>query len=397
MRFVYAVLFSLVGATAAMAAGNTQGITPTTIKIGMIGPYSGVDSAFDPLDYGPAAYLRYINAEGGVNGRKFDIIFADSACNATQGIAAAKKLIYQDKVFMIMGQPCSGVTMAIKPMLLQSGVPWMGSAANPHIAIPTSPGIFAVNYNGQASGNAMAAFAMSKPGVTKIALVMHSNDWAHGYCDAATSYIKSHGGSVVATTILDTSATDATAQVLRIKASGAQAVMGCLYQPALIVFLRAMHEYGERIPVVAALGADFDQVVHDVGNIDAVKQIFFQPYQFQAPIGQGPLKKFHDIFLKYLAKSELPANGVPTNFYYFGVPVAIVAVEGFKLAGPNPTRESWIAAVESLKGFQTGVLADTETMSAADHVGVKRMYAVGLNEAGKETLYEAWGKKLGAE
>ncbi|HTU56163.1 MAG TPA: ABC transporter substrate-binding protein [Acetobacteraceae bacterium] len=397
MRFVYALLFSLVGAAAAMAAGNTQGITATTIKIGMIGPYSGVDSAFDPLDYGPAAYLRYVNSQGGVNGRKFDIVFADSACNETQGIAAAKKLIYQDKVFMIMGQPCSGVTMAIKPMLLATGVPWMGSAANPHIAIPTSPGIFADDYNGEASGDAMAAFAMSKPGVTKIALVMHSNDWAHGYCDASSAYIKSHGGSVVATTILDTSATDATAQVLRIKASGAQAVMGCLYQQALIVFLRAMHEYGVHVPVVAALGADFDQVVRDVGNIDAVKQVFFQPYQFQAPIGQGPLKKFHDIFLKYLAKSELPANGVPTNFYYFGVPVAIVAVEGFKLAGPEPTRESWIAAIESLKGFQTGVLADTETMSATDHVGVERMYAVGLNEAGKETLYEAWGKKLAGE
>ena len=105
MRFVYAVLFSVVGAAAAMAAGNTQGITATTIKIGMIGPYSGVDSAFDPLDYGPAAYLRYVNSQGGVNGRKFDIVFADSACNETQGIAAAKKLIYQDKVFMIMGQP----------------------------------------------------------------------------------------------------------------------------------------------------------------------------------------------------------------------------------------------------------------------------------------------------
>jgi branched-chain amino acid transport system substrate-binding protein len=383
--------FSVAATLSALAGGNTQGITATTIKIGMMGPYSGVNSAFDPLDYGPAAYLRYINAQGGVHGRKFDIIFADDACNETQGIAAAKKLIYEDKVFMIMGQPCSGVAMAIKPMLLETGVPWMGLSANPHIAIPTSPGIFAVGYNGNASGHAMAAFAMSKPGVTKIALVMHSNDWAHGYCDPAAAYIKSHGGTVVATTTMESGATDATAQVLRIKAAGAQAVMGCLYQPELIVFLRAMHQYGVKIPVMGALGADFDQVVHAIGNTDALRQIFFQPYQFQAPIGQGPLKQFHDIFVKYLSKSELPANGVPTNFYYFGVPVAIVATKAFDLAGPNPTRESWIAAVESLKHFETGVFADTETFSATNHVGVERMNDVGLDAAGKETVYKSWG------
>ncbi|MGH7102607.1 MAG: ABC transporter substrate-binding protein [Acetobacteraceae bacterium] len=385
-----AVLLLLATPFAAEAAGNTQGISPTTIKIGMLGPYSGVDSVFNPLDYGPAAYLRAINAEGGVHGRKFDIIFADGACNETKGIAATKKLIYQDKVFMIMGSPCSGVTMAIKPMLVETGVPWMGLSANPHIAIPTSPGIFAAGYNGVASGDAMARFAMSKPGVKKIALVMHSNDWAHGYCDPAADYIKSHGGSVVATTIMESGATDATAQVLRIKASGAQAVMACLYQPTLVVFLRAMHTYGMHIPVLGALGADFDQVVHDVG-VTAAKQVFFQPYQFQAPLGEGPLKKFHDIFVKYLSKSELPASGVPTNFYYFGVPVAIVTVKAFELAGPHPTRESWIKAVESLKQFQTEVFADTETFSATDHVGVEKMNAVGLDADGKETIYKTWG------
>ncbi|MGH7190335.1 MAG: hypothetical protein ACREF0_14285, partial [Acetobacteraceae bacterium] len=112
---------------------------------------------------------------------------------------------------------------------------------------------------------------------------------------------------------------------------------------------------------------------------------------FQAPLGEGPLKKFHDIFVKYLEKSELPASGVPTNFYYFGVPVAIVTVKAFELAGPHPTRESWIQAVESLRQFQTEVFADTETFSATDHVGVEKMNAVGLNAAGKETIYKTWG------
>lgn len=196
---------------------------------------------------------------------------------------------------------------------------------------------------------------------------------------------------MVTTTIMESGATDATAQVLRIKASGAQAVMACLYQPTLVVFLHAMHTYGMHIPVLGARGADFDQVVHDVGTIDAVKQIFFQPYQFQAPLDEGPLKEFHDIFLQYLNKSELPASCVPTNFYYFGVPVAIVTVKAFELAGPDPTRESWIQAVESLKHFQARVFANAETFNATDHVGTEKMNAVGLNADRKETIYKVWG------
>ena len=40
---------------------------------------------FDPLNYGPEAYLRYTNAQGGVHGRKFKTIFANSACNEAKG------------------------------------------------------------------------------------------------------------------------------------------------------------------------------------------------------------------------------------------------------------------------------------------------------------------------
>jgi branched-chain amino acid transport system substrate-binding protein len=398
---IHKALFALM-ATAIAALGaapahadNTQGITDTTIKIGNLGPFSGEATVFDPLNYGPEAYLRYVNAQGGVNGRKFETVFADDACNEAKGIAAAKKLIYEDKVFMIMGNPCSGVAMAIKPMLDKEGVPWVGISANPKLTTPPVPNMFHATYTGVQSGHAMASFAMSKPGVTKIALVEHSNDWAHGYCDPAVDYIKQHGGQVVVTTVMERGSTSATAQALQIKASGAQAVMGCLYQQELVIFLRDMQKFGVDAITVGALGADFEQTVRDVGDPDAVRGKFFQPYQFKAMLGQGPLQKFHDIFVKYLTKAELPKQGEPTNFYYFGVPAAIVTVEAFRRAGPHPTRESWEAAMDSIKDFDTGVLADNENLSATNHVGVERMYAIGLDSNGQEVIYKSWGEKLG--
>ena len=65
MRIKHAVLAAIVMALAVPAiADNTQGITDTTIKIGNLGPFSGPQSTFTPLNYGPEAYLRYINEQG---------------------------------------------------------------------------------------------------------------------------------------------------------------------------------------------------------------------------------------------------------------------------------------------------------------------------------------------
>src|SRR5208282_3310237 len=212
--------------------------------------------------------------------------------------------------------------------------------------------------------------------------------------DPATEYLKANGGEVAVVTAMERGSTDATAQALQIKASGAEAVLGCLYQPELVILLREMHKYGLNIPVVGALGADFEQTVRQVNDIGAVEGIFFQPYQFKARLGEGPLKPFRDIFVTYLKKDELPKDGVPTNFYYFGVPAGIVTVEAFRRAGPHPTREKWIAAMETLRQFDTGVLADTVTITHESHVGVKLMHAVGLNAKGEETVYKDWGVPL---
>jgi branched-chain amino acid transport system substrate-binding protein len=387
------VLLALGFGAAPAGADETQGITQTTIKIGNMGPYTGDNSSYSALNYGPAAYFRYINRQGGVHGRKFELVTADDACKETTGIAAAKKLIHQDKVFMLLVVPCSGVAMAIKPTLVEEGIPWIGVSANPKLTTPTVKNMFHVTYTGVYSGRAMARFALSKPNTKKVMLVAHTNDWARGYCDPATAAMKEQGVEPMTSLALERGSTDATAQALRIKSAGADFVLGCLYEAELAILLRDLHKYGVQVPVIGALGADFENTLKRVNNPAAVKS-FYLPYQFKFPMGTPEMKKWEELFVKYLEKNELPENGVPTNFYYFGLPTAIATVEAFKRAGPQPTREKFIAALETFKDFDTGVLADKVTLSPDIHVGVQNMYAVGLNEQGKEVVYTAWGKPL---
>jgi branched-chain amino acid transport system substrate-binding protein len=395
-RFLTALglaLLALVSGPGPAGAENTQGITDTTIKIGNIGPYTGDASSFSALNYGPTAYFRYINSQGGVHGRKFEIVTADDACKETTGISAAKKLIHQDKVFMLVVHPCSGVAMAAKPTIVEDGLPWIGVSANPKLTTPTVPNMFHVTYTGIYSGRAMARFALSRPNAKKIVIVEHTNDWAKGYCDPATELMKEQGIEPLMRLALERGSTDATAQSLKIKTANADFVLGCLYEAELAILLRDLHKYGISVPVIGALGADFESTHKRVNNPAAMKN-FYLPYQFKAPMGSPEMKKWEDMFVKYLEKSELPENGVPTNFYYFGLPIAVVTVEAFKRAGSNPSREKFIAALETLKDFDTGVLADKVTITKDNHVGVHNMFAVGLDEGGKQTVFTAWGKPL---
>lgn len=253
--------------------------------------------------------------------------------------------------------------------------------------------MFHVTYTGVYSGRAMARFALSKPNAKKIVLVAHTNDWARGYCDPATEYMKAQGVEPLMNLALERGSTDATAQALRVKAAAADFVLGCLYEAELAIFLRDLHKYGVNVPVIGALGADFENTLKRVNNPAAVRN-FYLPYQFKAPMGSPEMKRWEEIFVKYLEKHELPENGIPTNFYYFGLPTAIVTVEAFKRAGPQPSREKFIAAMETLREFDTGVLADRVTITPESHVGVKNMHAVGLDEQGRQTVFAAWGKPL---
>src|SRR3546814_86843 len=146
----------------------------------------------------------------------------DDACSATKGIAVAKKAIFEDKVFAFLGPSCSGAAMAMKPIIDQEGMIWVGSAGDPKLTTPTVPSMFHVIYNGDAAGANMARFVLGNENIKKVALVQHSNEWSHGSCVPAAEALKKGGVDIVADLALERGATDASAQVLKLKARGAR-------------------------------------------------------------------------------------------------------------------------------------------------------------------------------
>ena len=379
--------FGVLTTAGAVIAGETTGLTDTAIKVGVMGPFSGNASSYSKTQIGLMAYFKHINDQGGINGRKFDIIQEDTACDPAKGIAAAKKLVHQDKVFYLHGNSCSGVAMAVKPTVSPTGIPWIiAHAVNPKITMPVNEkkSIFHGVPAGPAYGSTMGKFVMSKPGVKRIAMVTHTNDWAKAYCDPAIEVIKASGGEIIETLALERGQTDATAQVLKLKKAKPDFILGCLYEAETVIFLRDAKKYGVRIPVMGTAGTDLENTLERLGDPDAVKD-YYVLHAFVDKVDGPKMKKWNDIILKYYPNETI------TGFSAVSMASGVAAVKALKAAGRDLTRSKFIAELDNIKGLKTGILACDITWSSTDRHGCKKSAVAGFID-GKPTVLSAWEK-----
>src|SRR2546429_4589884 len=85
----------------AALAGGAPGVTPTTIKIGGTVPITGPAALFGSVGRGAAAYFKYVNAHGGVNGRKVKYVYLDDAYDPAKTVQLTRELVENDHVLAI--------------------------------------------------------------------------------------------------------------------------------------------------------------------------------------------------------------------------------------------------------------------------------------------------------
>ncbi len=387
MRYGVSVLgaLGLLWMAGTAGADETTGVTDTTIKGGVMGPFTGNASSYSNAAIGLMAYFKHINDQGAIHGRKFEIIQEDTACEPAKGIAAAKKLIHQDEVFYLHGNSCSGVAMAIKPTVEPTGIPSIiAHAVNPNISMPPTKGIFHGVPAGPAYGSTMGKFVMSKPDTKRVGIITHTNDWAKSYCAPAVEYMASQGVDPVVELALERGQTDATAQVLKLKQANLDFVLGCLYEAETVIFLRDAKRYGLRVPVMGTAGTDLENTLARLGDPDAVKD-YYVLHAFVDRVDGPRMQQWNDIILKYYPDETI------TGFSAVSMASGVAAVKAFEAAGRDLTRSRFIAELEKIQGLETGILACPISWSATDRHGCKASAVAGFVD-GRPTVLSAWGK-----
>lgn len=193
------------------------------ITIGFISHLTGDAAVYgESIRMGTEVALQEINDAGGINGRPLEVVFEDDKLDANQAVAAARRLIEQEGVPVIMGSASSSISLSIAPIVEEAGVVQIS-------AVSTSPdlaafeNVFMVMPSDADQGAAWADIARQW-GVEEAALMYINNDYGIGVKENFKDHFLAGGGVILAEQGFAVGATDVRSELLKVKQSGAEVV-----------------------------------------------------------------------------------------------------------------------------------------------------------------------------
>ena len=206
-------------AAASVFAGHAY--SQDAIKIGVTQPLTGAFAASgNYVTEGAKLAEAAINAAGGVLGRKIQLVIEDNKSNPTEAVATAEKLIAKDKVPVMMGAWSSTLTLAVMPKLMEYGVPMLvETSSSGKITVSGNPWIFRISPTSEMEARAFTGYVKTL-GIKKADFLATNNDFGLGASKEFAEMLKSSGAQVGVVETMDPKATDFSAQLAKIKASG---------------------------------------------------------------------------------------------------------------------------------------------------------------------------------
>ena len=205
-------------------AANAPGITDAEIKIGQTMPYSGPASAYGVIGRAEAAYFRMINEQGGVNGRKINLISVDDGYSPPKTVEQTRRLVEQEHVAFLANSLGTAPNAAVRQYCNDNKVPALFVLSGaPMFSDPerfpwTIPGI--PSYVTEARIYAKHILA-TRPN-TKIAVLYQNDDLGRGYLNGLRDMLgPDRAGTIVKEASYETSEPTVNSQVVALQGSGA--------------------------------------------------------------------------------------------------------------------------------------------------------------------------------
>lgn len=349
------------------------GITDSTIRIGLFSPLSGAGMAYG-FDVVNAAKMYYdkVNKEGGIHGRKIELVIEDTRCNANDLVAAVKKLVEQDRVFVLNGGSCSAAVVAAKEYVERAKVPFlMLNASGDGALYPPSKYIYgAFSISQYAVGGSVVEFAVQHFNAKKIGYINHDDAYGGWNQTTAEFQAKQHEGVSLAVQSINPSINDVTAPMLKVRAANPDVLLLTTYARPAALIIKKAHELGWNKPIVLTVTgtADLTQLVENVGGAAALQNFYIQDVVAGLP-SDPKMQWVYDMYKEYYP--DLASKpGHPQSYMPYGLPPAMTVVQALKDAGPEPTREKFLAALQNFK-LETNVMAGPIEFTPTDHAAQK--------------------------
>ena len=332
VTFIVGVIAASVGS---LVIGLDVARAQAPVRIGVIEPLSGpVAASGNYIRMGAEIARDWLNAKGGVLGRKVELVIEDNKSDPKEAASAAEKLIVRDKVPAIMGAWGSSMTLAAMPKLEEYGVPMVvetSSAAS--ITKRGNPWIFRISPPSEMEAVGLEKY-LTDFNIKQADFLAVNTDWGRGSVSAFGDLLKKSGAGVGATEFMDQSATDMNAQITKIKAGGGDTLFLTTSVEQITLVLKQAQEQRLTRKVITTGGSSSpSQLIKQAGTAaeGTYHILFFLPW-FPEAMPDGKLAK---AFVDEWAKRGHPFEGLTEGFR--GHDGVLTAAEAIKLAGkPEP-------------------------------------------------------------
>lgn len=248
---------------------STAAAASDTIKIGVAGAHSGDLASYGlPTVNAAELVVNNLNASGGINGKKIELLIEDDVCKPEVATNTATKLISRG-AHIIIGHICSGATKAALPIYRDSNIIVVSpSATNPAL---TQSGEYPNFYRTIASDDAQAKteveFAINAIGAKKIAVIHDKGDYGKGLAEFAKTFIEqSDKAEIVLYEGVTPGAVDYSAVVQKIKRSEADAVIFGGYHPEASKIITQMRKKRMKTVFISDDGVKDDTFIKVAGK-----------------------------------------------------------------------------------------------------------------------------------
>ena len=319
------VALTVVAALAAPAPAQES------VKIGVIQPLSGsVAASGNYVRMGAEIGRDWINAKGGVLGRKVELLIEDNKSDPKEAATAAEKLIVRDKVPVIVGAWGSSMTLAAMPKLEEYGVPMVVETSSAStITKRGNPWIFRISPPSEMEALGLEKY-IKDLGIKQADFLAVNTDWGRGAVGAFGDLLKRSGAQVGAAEFMEQAATDMNAQITKVKAGGGDTLfLTTSVEQITLVLKQAQEQRLVRKVITTGGSSSPSQLIKQAGAAaeGTYHILFFLPW-FPEAMPDGKLAK---AFVDEWAKRGHPFEGLTEGFR--GHDGVLTAVEAIRIAG----------------------------------------------------------------
>lgn len=266
------------------------------IKIGVAGPVTG-PLAFlgQHIKWAGELATDEMNAAGGLLGRKVAFLMQDSACRPGDGVAAAERLLNQDRVDVMLGDVCSGSTMAVMPVMEKARRPFI-------VAISTHPDITAKSGSGgnpwvfrtvPHDGMIAEVIAQKMQGFKTVAIVGEDTDYGRGAVRLLKERLPA-SVKIVSEDYVKQTETDFLPILTRIRAAKPQAIGTYVLDQQASNLMRQYQQFGLSMPLVGRppLGSGVVAELVKGGRFDGSWTVYPYYDKFENPKNEAFVKAY---------------------------------------------------------------------------------------------------------